>query len=143
MAVVYLAHDLRHERTVAIKVLGPRLRRSGRERFLREIRLAARLRHPHILPVYDSGGGGTSSALYYAVCQGGLAAGTALAGGAASPDDALRIAGQVADALDYAHGHGVIHRDIKPENILLASGHALLADFGIARALEHAGAGGD
>jgi TolB-like protein/Flp pilus assembly protein TadD len=136
MAVVYLARDLRHDRPVAFKVLHPELAASmGPERFQREIRLAARLQHPHILSVYDSGE--TAGRLWFTMP---FVEGEALRGRLEREKQlpvevALRIAREAADALDYAHRHGVIHRDIKPENILLSEGHALVADFGIARAL--------
>ena len=142
MAVVFLAEDLRHRRQVALKVLRPELAAEiGPERFLREIETAARLSHPHILPVHDSGAAGDF--LYYVmpyVEEESLRA--RLTREKQLPlDDALQIAREVADALSYAHSHGVVHRDIKPENILLQSGHAVVADFGIARAI--AAAGGD
>src|SRR5213594_3798423 len=136
MATVYLARDLKHGRPVAIKVLRPEIAAAlGPERFLCEIEVAARLTHPHILPIHDSGEAG--GFLYYVMpyvegesLRGRLAREKQLA-----LDDALQIAREVADALGYAHGHGVIHRDIKPENILMQSGHAVVADFGIARAV--------
>jgi TolB-like protein/Flp pilus assembly protein TadD len=136
MATVYLASDLRHDRPVALKVLHPQLAASlGPERFLREIKLAARLQHPHILTVLDSGD--ASGRLWFTMpyiegesLRDRLAREKQLA-----VEDAVRIAREAADALDYAHRHGVIHRDVKPENILLSDGHALVADFGIARAL--------
>ena len=140
MAVVYLAEDRKHRRQVAVKVLRPELAGMlGPERFLREIETVARLRHPHILPLYDSGEAG--GFLYYVMP---LAEGESLRDRLRREkqlplDDALRIAGEVADALSYAHAHGVVHRDIKPENILLESGHAVVADFGIARAVNAAG----
>ena len=145
MATVYLAHDLKHDRKVAIKVLRPELVHAlGPERFLREIATTANLHHPHILPLYDSGRTAElSGALLYYVMPfvEGESLRERLKREKQLPlDDALRIAGQVADALSYAHGHGVVHRDIKPENILLESGHALVADFGIARAASAAGA---
>ena len=136
MATVYLAHDCKHGREVAIKVLRPNLAETvGRERFLREIQLAARLNHPHILPVYDSGEAG--GFLYFVMpVMKGQTLRDRLAGGAAMPiEEALRLAAEVADALDYAHRHGIVHRDIKPENILLHEGHAVVADFGIGKAL--------
>ena len=144
MATVYLAHDLKHERQVAVKVLRPALAYAlGPERFLREIATTANLHHPHILPLYDSGRAVEASGvfLYYVMP---LVEGESLRDRLKREkqlplDDALRIAREVADALSYAHGHGVIHRDIKPENILLESGHALVADFGIARAVSGAG----
>jgi len=145
MATVYLAHDLKHDRKVAIKVLRPELVHAlGPERFLREIATTANLHHPHILPLYDSGRTAEpSGALLYYVMP--LVEGESLRDRLKREkqlplDDALRIAREVADALSYAHGHGVIHRDIKPENILLESSHALVADFGIARAVSAAGA---
>ncbi|HYP59626.1 MAG TPA: protein kinase [Thermomicrobiales bacterium] len=145
MATVYLAHDLKHDRKVAIKVLRPELVHAlGPERFLREIATTANLHHPHILPLYDSGRTAEpSGALLYYVMP--LVEGESLRDRLRREkqlplDDALRIAREVADALSYAHGHGVIHRDIKPENILLESSHALVADFGIARAVSAAGA---
>jgi len=160
MATVYLAEDVKHHRRVAIKVLHPELAAAlGPERFLREIETTAALRHPHILPLYDSGRAAVSSS---------AASSSAVSPSAASPaadflfyvmpyvegeslrdrldrekqlplEDALQIAREVADALSYAHSRGVIHRDIKPENILLESGHAVVADFGIARAVSAAG----
>ncbi|HET9371195.1 MAG TPA: protein kinase [Vicinamibacterales bacterium] len=136
MATVYLARDRKHGREVAIKVLRPDLAETlGRERFLREVQLAARLNHPHILPVYDSGE--AAGFLYFVMpVMSGQTLRDRLAAGAAMPvDEALRIGVEVADALDYAHRHGIVHRDIKPENILLHEGHALVADFGIGKAI--------
>jgi serine/threonine-protein kinase len=136
MATVYLALDFKHDRLVALKVLHPELARAlGPDRFVREIRFAAQLNHPHILPLHDSGE--ADGFLYYIMPY---VEGESLRAHLESQkqlpvDDALAITQQVADALTYAHGHGVVHRDIKPENILLAGGHALLADFGIARAI--------
>ena len=140
MATVYLARDLRHQRDVALKVLRPELTAIlGADRFLNEIRITAGLDHPHILTLIDSGV--NDGLLWYVIPfvrgeslrqrlsrekQLGLA-------------DTVRIASQVAGALDYAHRHGVIHRDIKPENILLHEGEAVLADFGIALAVKEAG----
>jgi eukaryotic-like serine/threonine-protein kinase len=140
MATVYRAHDLKHDRSVALKVLRPELAASlGPERFLREITLTARLDHPHILPLLDSGE--TDGLLYYVMpFVEGESLRARLDREKQLPlDDALRIAREVADALGYAHQHGIVHRDIKPENILLARGHARVADFGIARALTAAG----
>ena len=141
MAVVYLAHDLRHERDVALKVLRPELAVTlGPERFVREILLAAGLAHPHILPLYDSGD--ADGHLFYVMP---FVTGESLRDrlerdGQLPVAEALTIAREVADALDYAHRAGIVHRDIKPENILLQSGHAVVSDFGIARAISAAGA---
>jgi eukaryotic-like serine/threonine-protein kinase len=139
MAVVYLAHDLRHDRPVAIKVMQPEISQClGTERFVREIRLTARLRHPHLLPVYDSGDAGGS--LYYVVpyIEGGSLRQRLESDGRLPLKLALSLMREAADALDYAHRHDVVHRDIKPENILLEDGHAIVADFGVARALSAA-----
>ncbi len=139
MATVYLAEDLKHHRPVAIKVLRPELAAAlGGERFLREIEIAARLQHPHILPVHDSGE--ADGLLYYVMpfVEGeSLAARIAREGGLPT-DWSVRILREVADALSYAHHRGLIHRDIKPDNILLSGQHALIADFGIARAMHDA-----
>ena len=140
MATVYLAEDLKHHRKVAVKVLKPELAAAvGHERFLREITTTANLRHPHILPLYDSGE--ADDFLYYVMPYvEGESLQTRLAREKQLPlDDALQIAREVADALSYAHAHDVIHRDIKPDNIMLESGHAVVADFGIARAVDAAG----
>ncbi len=140
MATVYLARDVKHERLVAIKVLRPELAAAlGHDRFLREITTTANLRHPHILPLYDSGE--TDGFLFYVMpFVDGESLRDRLRREKQLPlDDALRIAREVADALSYAHAHGVVHRDIKPENILLESRHAVIADFGIARAISAAG----
>jgi serine/threonine-protein kinase len=140
MATVYLAMDLRHHRKVAVKVLRPELAAViGAERFLAEIRTTANLQHPHILPLHDSG---TSDSFLYYVMP--LVEGESLRDRLNREkqlpiNDAIRIATEVASALDYAHRHGVIHRDIKPENILLHDGSALVADFGIALAVSSAG----
>ncbi|MEP7325526.1 MAG: serine/threonine-protein kinase [Gemmatimonadota bacterium] len=147
MATVYLAEDLKHHRMVAIKVLRQELAAAlGSDRFLREIETTANLRHPHILPLYDSGeagkpGGEGGSLLYYVMPYvEGESLRDRLDREKQLPlDDAIQIAREVADALGYAHSRGVIHRDIKPENILLESGHAVVADFGIARAVSAAG----
>lgn len=139
MATVYLAHDLKHDRPVALKVLRPELSTAlGPERFLREIAVTARLEHPHILPLLDSGDAG--GLLYYVMPYvEGESLRDRLSRERQLPlDDALQIAREVADALSYAHGHGILHRDIKPENILLAGGHARVADFGIALAMKAA-----
>ena len=140
MATVYLAHDLRHDRPVALKVLRPELAASlGPERFLREIRIAARLQHPHILPVHDSGE--AAGRLWYTMpyVEGESLRQRLAREGQLPLDQAVRIAGQVLSALGYAHAHGVIHRDIKPENILLEGDQAVVADFGVARAITAAG----
>ncbi|MDB4889064.1 MAG: protein kinase, partial [Gemmatimonadetes bacterium] len=140
MATVYLARDQKHDRDVAIKVLHPDLAAAlGGERFLSEIKTTARLQHPHILPLLDSGE--ADGVLFYVMpFVDGESLRDRLARETQLPlDDALRIAREVADALGYAHAHGVIHRDVKPENILLQGGHALVADFGIALAVQQAG----
>jgi serine/threonine-protein kinase len=139
MAVVYLARDQKHERPVAIKVLQPELCHSLQtERFLHEIKLSASLTHPHIVPVYDSGS--NDGQLYYVMAYiEGESLRARLNREKRLPlEEALKVAREVADALDYAHTRGVIHRDIKPENVLLGSGHALVSDFGIARAIAEA-----
>src|SRR6184192_3364712 len=139
MATVYLAQDLKHRRLVAIKVLKPELAAAlGPERFLREIELAARLTHPHILPLHDSGQAGGS--LYYVMpyIEGESLRDRLEREGPLPLEEALRITREVASALTYAHSHDVVHRDIKPENILLSGGEAVVADFGIARAITQA-----
>ncbi|NIM50630.1 MAG: protein kinase [Gemmatimonadales bacterium] len=139
-ATVYRAQDLKHQRKVAVKVMRPELAASlGAERFLREIQIAAQLSHPHILPLYDSGE--VDGLLYYVMpFVAGESLRTRLAREGQLPlEDALHITLEVADALSYAHGRGVVHRDIKPENVLLESSHALVTDFGIARAITAAG----
>ena len=140
MATVWLADDGRHHRKVAIKVLHPELSAVlGVDRFLKEIELTARLQHPHILPLFDSGSAG--GLLYYVMPYvEGETLRSRLARERQLPiGDAVRIAREVAEALDYAHRHGGIHRDIKPENVLLHEGRALVADFGIALAVRNAG----
>ena len=140
MATVYLAHDLKHERDVAIKVLHPDLGEAlGVERFLSEIRTTAKLQHPHILPLLDSGA--ADGLLFYVMPY---VAGETLRGRLERErqlplEDAIQIAREVADALGAAHSLGIVHRDIKPENILLRAGHAMVADFGIALAVQQAG----
>src|SRR5262245_7210371 len=140
MATVFLAEDLRHLRPVAIKVLDPELATAiGPERFLREIEIAARLSHPHILPLHDSGAVG--GLLYYVMphVEGGSLRQRLSREKQLPVVDAVQIACEVADALYYAHRRGVVHRDIKPENLLLQEQHVLVADFGIARAVAAAG----
>ncbi|MFQ5705132.1 MAG: protein kinase [Gemmatimonadales bacterium] len=158
MATVYLAQDLKHERKIALKVLKPELAAVlGAERFVQEIKIAARLSHPHILPLFDSGTVGTGDDdmsedaehgrgmprpfLYYAMpyVEGETLRDRLQREKQLTIDDTLRIAKQVASALDYAHRQGVIHRDIKPENILMHEGEAMVADFGIALAVKQAG----
>ncbi len=148
MATVYLAQDLRHERKVAVKVLRPELAAViGAERFLTEIKTTAHLQHPHILPLFDSGrtggqpDGRTDDFLYYVMpyVEGESLRDRLTREKQLPVADAVRIATEVASALDYAHRHGVIHRDIKPENILLHDGQTLVADFGIALAASKAG----
>ena len=137
MATVYLAHDQKHDRPVALKVLQPELTLAVRaEQFVREIAIAAKLAHPHILPLYDSGE--ADGIVYYVMpyVEGESLRDRLTREPQLPLADALRIAGDVAAALSYAHSRGIVHRDIKPENILLApGGEALIADFGIARAL--------
>jgi serine/threonine-protein kinase len=141
MATVFAAHDLRHDRPVAVKVLRRELAESlGRERFLREIRLAARLNHPHILPLYDSGEAGGFLFFVMPIAGGQTLRARLRQEGALPVDVAVRIAQEVADALDHAHRHDIVHRDIKPENILLHEGHAMIADFGIGKAVIAAAA---
>src|SRR5918992_1928749 len=149
MATVYLARDLRHKRSVALKVVRPELgSREGGQRFLREIELAARLQHPHILPVFDSGvvDDGAGAPLPYFVMpyvDGETLRQRLQREGRLSVAAATTMAAEVADALAYAHEQGVVHRDIKPENILLSGGHAVVADFGVARAIESSAAAAD
>jgi Tol biopolymer transport system component len=140
MATVYLAQDLKHDRKVAVKVLRPELAAViGADRFLSEIKTTANLQHPHILPLFDSGA--ADSFLFYVMpfIDGESLRDRLNREKQLSINDAVRIATEVAGALDYAHRHGVIHRDIKPENILLHDGRALVADFGIALAASKAG----
>src|SRR5512134_246385 len=140
MAIVWLARDLQHDRAVALKVLRPEIAQAlGPERFLREIELTARLRHPRLIPLLESGE--ASGQLFYVMpCVSGeslrerLRRDTQL-----SVAEALRITREGAEALSYAHGQGVVHRDVKPENILLEHGHAMVTDFGLAKALTEAG----
>ncbi|HEX5633859.1 MAG TPA: protein kinase, partial [Gemmatimonadales bacterium] len=140
MATVYLAEDAKHKRKVAVKVMRPELAATlGADRFLREVEIAAQLTHPHILPMHDSGE--ADGLLYYVMpyVEGETLRERLVRDGALSPDEAIRLAREVADALAYAHARGFVHRDIKPANILIQSGHALVADFGIARAVEDGG----
>lgn len=137
MATVYRAHDLRHGRDVAIKVLRPELASAvGADRFQREIQLAARLSHPHILPLFDSGGVGDMLFYVMPVVRGESLRDRLNREKQLPVADAVRLAREVAAALEHAHAQGVVHRDIKPENILLQDGHALLVDFGIGKALS-------
>jgi serine/threonine-protein kinase len=139
MATVYLAEDLKHDRKVAIKVLREDLSASlGKERFLREIKVAAGLQHPHVLPLYDSGE--ADGLLFYVMpFVDGLSLREKLAREGELPiDDAARILRDVADALSEAHRHGIVHRDLKPENVMLRGRHALVTDFGVAKALSEA-----
>jgi predicted ATPase/tRNA A-37 threonylcarbamoyl transferase component Bud32 len=140
MATVYLAEDVKHRRQVAVKVLHPELAAQlGHERFLREITTTANLRHPNILPLFDSGE--FDGQVFYVMpfIEGETLRDRLTRGGTLAVSEALRIADEVADALSYAHKRGVIHRDIKPENILLENDHAIVADFGIAHAANAAG----
>jgi serine/threonine-protein kinase len=140
MAVVYLADDIRHDRQVAIKVLLPELAASiGGDRFLREIRVAAKLQHPHILPLFDSGS--RDGLLYYVMpfVEGESLRDKLNREKQLDIGEAIRLTSEVADALHYAHKLGIVHRDIKPENVMLSGGHALVADFGIAKAVSAAG----
>ena len=139
MANVYLAEDLRHHRKVALKVLRPEIARVLGDRFQREIETTAQLTHPHILPLLDSGD--ADGTLFYVMpyVEGESLRERLTREHQLQLDDAIQITREVADALSYAHRHGVLHRDIKPENILLESDHAVVADFGIARAIDQAG----
>ncbi|HXI22131.1 MAG TPA: serine/threonine-protein kinase, partial [Gemmatimonadales bacterium] len=142
MATVYLAEDLKHDRRVAIKVLKPELAAVlGAERFVVEIKTTAALQHPHILPLFDSGA--ADGFLYYVMpyVEGETLRDKLNREKQLGVDEAVRITSEVADALDYAHRHGVIHRDIKPENILLHDGRPMVADFGIALAVSAAAGG--
>ena len=142
MATVWLAHDLKHDRQVAIKVIHPELAEAlGDERFLREIRIAAHLQHPHILTLIDSGanpaGEETGGSLYYVMpyVEGETLRQRLTREGRLSPESTVRILKDILDALIHAHRRGIVHRDLKPENIMLAGRHALVMDFGVAKAL--------
>jgi tRNA A-37 threonylcarbamoyl transferase component Bud32/tetratricopeptide (TPR) repeat protein len=145
MATVYLAHDLKHDRRVAIKVLRPELSASlGADRFLQEIRVAAKLQHPHIVGLLDSGviadRAGPAALSYYVMpfVEGETLRERLVRTGPLAVPEVVRLTGEIADALAKAHKAGVVHRDIKPENILLADGHALVMDFGVAKAVTDA-----
>jgi eukaryotic-like serine/threonine-protein kinase len=142
MATVYLAHDLKHDRKVALKVLRPELAAIiGAERFLAEIKTTANLQHPHILALFDSGE--ARGFVYYVMpyIEGESLRERITREHQLPVEEAIRIAKEVADALQYAHSHGVVHRDIKPENVMLHDGHALVADFGIALAVSRSEGG--
>ncbi|HEV8411753.1 MAG TPA: protein kinase, partial [Gemmatimonadaceae bacterium] len=142
MATVYLAHDVRHDRHVALKILKPELAAVlGAERFVVEIKTTAALQHPHILPLFDSGT--ADGFLFYVMpfIQGETLRDKLNRETQLGVDEAVRIAREVLDALQYAHEHGIVHRDVKPENILLHGGHAMVADFGIALAVSAAAGG--
>jgi serine/threonine protein kinase/dienelactone hydrolase len=137
MAMVYLAHDIRHHRHVAVKVLRPEIAALlGTERFLREIEIAAQLNHPHILPLHDSGEAG--GMLFYVMpyVEGASLRDRLAANGALPVSEAVRLLHDVVDGLAYAHEHNVVHRDIKPDNVMLATRHAMVTDFGIAKAIS-------
>ena len=139
MATVYLAEDLKHHRKVAVKVLRPELAATlGPERFLREIEVAARLTHPHILPLHDSGD--ADGFLYYVMpyIEGQSLREKLANEGELTIAEAVKILREVVDALASAHKHGVVHRDIKPDNILLSEKHAMVTDFGVAKAVHEA-----
>jgi serine/threonine-protein kinase len=142
MATVYLAHDLKHDRHVALKVLKPELAAVlGAERFVVEIKTTASLQHPHILPLFDSGT--ADGFLFYVMpfIEGETLRDKLNRETQLGVDEAVRMAREVLDALEYAHQHGIVHRDVKPENILLHGGHAMVADFGIALAVSAAAGG--
>jgi serine/threonine-protein kinase len=140
MGIVYLGHDLKHDRQVAVKVMRPELVASlGSERFLREIQIEARFQHPHIVPLYDSGQADGFLSFVMPYIEGETLRARIRREGQLPVEDALQIAREVGAALTYAHSHDVMHRDIKPENILLSAGEAMVADFGIARAISAAG----
>ncbi|MDP9279846.1 MAG: serine/threonine protein kinase, partial [Gemmatimonadota bacterium] len=137
MATVYLAEDLHHDRRVALKVLHPELSSAlGAHRFLREIKLAARLNHPHIVPLFDSGE--AAGYLFYVMplVEGESLRDRLLRDGHIPVEEALQLVRGIASALDYAHRNNIIHRDIKPENVMLLEGEAMVMDFGIAKAVS-------
>jgi serine/threonine-protein kinase len=139
MATVYLAHDLRHDRKVAIKVLRPELAAVlGAERFVQEIKTTAALSHPHILPLFDSGEAG--GFLYYVMpyIEGESLRARLAREGELPVSDAVRVLREIVDALVHAHEAGVVHRDIKPDNVLLSGSHAVVTDFGVAKAVSEA-----
>jgi serine/threonine-protein kinase len=140
MATVYLAQDLKHNRRVALKVLRPELAAAlGPERFVREVEIAAQLQHPHILPLFDSGE--ADGFLYYVMpfVEGESLRERLKRPGGVPISEAVRILREVVDALSYAHQHGVVHRDIKPDNVMLSGRHAVVTDFGVAKAVSAAG----
>jgi eukaryotic-like serine/threonine-protein kinase len=139
---VYLATDLKHQRSVAVKVLRPELSATlGSDRFLAEVRIVAQLQHPHILPLLDSGN--ADGFVYYVMpfIEGQTLRDRLLREGELPVSQAVRILIEIADALGAAHALGVVHRDIKPENVLLSARHALVADFGVAKAVDQATGG--
>ena len=137
MATVYLANDLRHDRRVALKVLHPELSSAlGPDRFLREIKLAARLNHPHIVPLFDSGEAGGFLFYVMPVVEGESLRDRLLRDGQVPVEEALQLVRGIASALDYAHRQNIVHRDIKPENVMLQEGEAMVMDFGIAKAVS-------
>ncbi|MEE8133691.1 MAG: serine/threonine-protein kinase, partial [Gemmatimonadales bacterium] len=143
MAIVFKAEDLKHRRTVAVKALRPELAAAmGGVRFVREIGIAARLHHPHILQLFDSGE--VDGILYYVMpmVEGSTLRVHLSRSGRLDPAEAARIIQDLADALAYAHGQGVIHRDIKPDNIIVSGRHAMIMDFGVAKAVTDAAQAG-
>ena len=133
MATVYLAEDVKHNRHVAIKLMKQALVAAiGQDRFLREIEIAARLNHPHVVPLFDSGAAGEHLFYVMPYIEGESLRARLAREGQLPLDEALRLAREVSSALSHAHQHGLVHRDVKPENILLADGIALVTDFGIA-----------
>ena len=139
MATVYLARDVRHGRTVALKVLRPDLAQAvGSERFLREINIAAQLQSPHILPMLDSGE--ADGLVYYVMpfVDGDSLRGRLAKEGALPPSEAMRFLRDIVDGLAHAHRHKVVHRDIKPDNVMIAERHAVIMDFGVAKAMSDA-----